>query len=120
MPKKQKEKNGKLGLVVGTTPDRFELDDTRLMKPVCHQKYENGSLQGSMLIQDIDKVSLSKKGRNTNNYSSFSHITDIHEGTFKSCDFFENLRNKNEETSVTETEKIDKIDSSRNEERIPT
>ncbi|MBW2632179.1 MAG: hypothetical protein JRC90_10590 [Deltaproteobacteria bacterium] len=61
MPKKQKEKDGKLGLVVGTTPDRFELGDTRLMKPVCHQKYENGSLQGSMLIQDIDKVSLSKK-----------------------------------------------------------
>ncbi len=61
MSKKKKEQNGKLGLVVGTTPDRFELSDTRLMKPVCHQKYENGSLQGSMLIQDIDKVSLSKK-----------------------------------------------------------
>jgi hypothetical protein len=61
MSKKQKEKNEKLGLVVGTTPDRFELGDTRLMKPVCHQKYENGSLQGSMLIQDIDKVSLNKK-----------------------------------------------------------
>jgi hypothetical protein len=61
MSKKQKDKNGKLGLVVGTTPDHFKLSDTRLMKPVCHQKYENGSLQGSMLIQDIDKVSLSKK-----------------------------------------------------------
>lgn len=61
MSKKRKEQNGKLGLVVGTTPDRFELGDTRLMKPVCHQTYDNGSLQGSMLIQDIDKVSLSKK-----------------------------------------------------------
>ena len=46
---------------MGTTPDRFELGDTRLMKPVCHQKYENGLLQGSMLMQDIDKVSLIKK-----------------------------------------------------------
>ena len=61
MSKKRKEQNRKLGLVVGTTPDRFELGDTRLMKPVCHQTYDNGSLQGSMLIQDIDKVSLSKK-----------------------------------------------------------
>jgi len=61
MSKKRKEHKGKLGLVVGTTPDCFELGDTRLMKPVCHQRYENGSLQGSMLIQDINKVSLNKK-----------------------------------------------------------
>ena len=61
MSKKQKSKNSKLGLVVGTTPDRFKLGDTRLMKPVCHQTHKNGSLQGSMLIQDIDKVSLNKK-----------------------------------------------------------
>lgn len=61
MSKKQKDQNNKLGLVVGTTPDRFELGDARLMKPVCHQTYDNGILQGSMLIQDIDEVSLNKK-----------------------------------------------------------
>ena len=65
MPKKQKKKTSKLGLVVGTIPESFELGDTRLMKPVCHQKYENGLLQGSMLIQDIDEVSLNKKSRIT-------------------------------------------------------
>lgn len=52
-------------MVVGTIPERFDLGDTRLMKPVCHQKYENGSLQGSMLIQDINKVSLSKNNNIT-------------------------------------------------------
>ena len=50
---------------MGTIPESFELGDTRLMKPVCHQKYENGLLQGSMLIQDIDEVSLNKKSRIT-------------------------------------------------------
>ena len=65
MSKKRKEQKEKLGLVVGTTPERFKLGDTRLMKPICHQTYENGSLQGSMLIQDIDKVSVSKNNNIT-------------------------------------------------------
>jgi hypothetical protein len=61
MSKKKKVTEGKQGLVVGTTPDRYRLVDNRLMKPVCHQSYEGGALKGSMLIQDIDRVSLSKK-----------------------------------------------------------
>lgn len=65
MPKKRKGRDGKLALVVGTTPDRFNLTDSRLMKPVCHQTYEGGALQGSMLMQDIDKVSLSKNNNIT-------------------------------------------------------
>lgn len=65
MSKKRKGRDGKLALVVGTTPDRFNLTDSRLMKPVCHQTYEGGALQGSMLMQDIDKVSLSKNNNIT-------------------------------------------------------
>ena len=60
MSKKRKDPDGKLALVVGTTPDRFNLTDSRLMKPVCHQTYEGGALQGSMLLQAIDKATLSK------------------------------------------------------------
>lgn len=60
MSKKRKELDGKLALVVGTTPDSFSVANRRLMKPVCHQSYEEGSLQGSMLIQSIDKVSLNR------------------------------------------------------------
>ena len=58
MPKKKKEKekeketDGKQGLVVGTTPGSFRLVDRRLMKPVCHQSYDGGVLQGSMLIDN--------------------------------------------------------------------
>jgi hypothetical protein len=65
MSKKRKDRDRKLALVVGTTPDRFNLTDSRLMKPLCHQTYEGGALQGSMLIQGIDKVSLSKKNNIT-------------------------------------------------------
>jgi len=65
MSKKKKVTDGKQGLVVGTTPDRYRLVDSRLMKPVCHQSYEGGVLGGSMLIQDIDKVSLNKKSNIT-------------------------------------------------------
>ncbi|WP_339075300.1 hypothetical protein [Teredinibacter turnerae] len=65
MSKKKKVTDGKQGLVVGTTPDRYRLVDNRLMKPVCHQSYEGGALKGSMLIQDIDKVSLNKKSNIT-------------------------------------------------------
>jgi hypothetical protein len=65
MSKKKKVNDGKQGLVVGTTTDRYRLVDNRLMKPVCHQSYESGALKGSMLIQDIDKVSLNKKSNIT-------------------------------------------------------
>ncbi len=65
MPKNRNEKEGKQALVVGTTPDRYHLVDKRFMKPVCHQSYEGGALKGSMLIQDIDKVSLNKKNNVT-------------------------------------------------------
>ncbi len=60
MTKRRKDKDGKLTLIVGTTPESFNLADKRLMKPVCHQSYEDGALQGSMLMQDVDQVSFSK------------------------------------------------------------
>jgi len=57
--------NAKISLVVGTTPERYKLYDTRLMKPICHQEYKNGILSGSMLIQNLDTVSLNKKKKLT-------------------------------------------------------
>lgn len=80
MPKKKIGKEGKLGLVVGTTPDRYRLGDKRLMKPVCHQSYEGTTLKGSMLIQNIDKVSLNKKSNITyfvpNNIALLLSVSD--------------------------------------------
>lgn len=57
--KKGKIKN-KLSLVVGTTPESYRLSDRRLMKPVCHQKLEDGVMQGSMMVQDLDKLTVSR------------------------------------------------------------
>jgi len=80
MSKKQKWSDKKLSLVVGTTPDSFSVTDRRLMKPVCHQSYDGGSLQSSMLIQQIDKVPLSKKDNITyfipNNIALLLSIND--------------------------------------------
>lgn len=80
MPKKKKVTEGKQGLVVGTTPDSYRLVDNRLMKPVCHQSYDGSALMGSMLIQDIDKVSLSKKSNITyfvpNNIALLLSVSD--------------------------------------------
>ncbi len=80
MSKKKKVTDRKQGLVVGTTPDRYCLVDRRLMKPVCHQSYEGGALKGSMLIQDIDKVSLNKKSNITyfvpNNIALLLSVSD--------------------------------------------
>lgn len=56
-----KKRKSKAGLVVGLFPDQYKINDYRLNKPVCHQKYENGSLSGSMLVQDIDRVSIKGK-----------------------------------------------------------
>jgi hypothetical protein len=76
----KKKTDGKQGLVVGTTPDRFRPVDRRLMKPVCHQSYDGGVLQGSMLVQDIDKVSLNKKDNITyfvpNNIALLLSVSD--------------------------------------------
>jgi hypothetical protein len=56
-----KMRKSKTGLVVGLLPERYEINDYRLNKPVCHQKIENGVISGSMLIQDIDEVSIKGK-----------------------------------------------------------
>jgi len=56
----KKKKDSRLALVVGINPDNFKLSDRRLMKPVCHQQFENGQLTGSMLVQEIDSVTLSR------------------------------------------------------------
>lgn len=53
-----KKKRIKTGLVVGLFPEKYEIKDYRLNKPVCHQKYKNGFILGSMLVQDIDEVSI--------------------------------------------------------------
>ncbi|WP_086480783.1 hypothetical protein [Oceanospirillum sanctuarii] len=60
MQKKQKGKNGKISLIVGTTANSYSIIDRRLMKPICHQKLDNANLQGSMLLQEIDQVSLNR------------------------------------------------------------
>lgn len=60
MQKKKNKRSNKFSLVVGVDPSSYEALDTRFMKPVCHQKYDNGKLVGSMLIQDLDSVNLTR------------------------------------------------------------
>jgi len=59
-----KKRNEKTGLVVCLFPEQYQINDYRLNKPVCHQKYENGNLIGSMLVQDIDEVFVNGKKSN--------------------------------------------------------
>lgn len=54
-----------MSLVVGVHPEKYSIDDARLMKPLCHQKIENGLLEGSMLVQSIDKVTINSKKKIT-------------------------------------------------------
>lgn len=51
---KNNKANGKMELVVGLFPEQYKIHDSRFNKPICHQKYENGNLTGSMLLQEID------------------------------------------------------------------
>jgi len=62
---KKKNSENKLSLVVGVDPSKHQLHDKRLMKPVCHQQYDNAELTGSMLIQNLDEVALSSKKKAT-------------------------------------------------------
>lgn len=54
------KKNDKKGLVVGLFPDQYKVVDSRLNKPVCFQQIENGTVTGSMLLQDLDTVTINK------------------------------------------------------------
>ena len=45
--------NSKISLVVGLFPQRYQIADLRLNKPVCHQKIEDGKITGSMLLQNL-------------------------------------------------------------------
>ncbi len=56
-----KKEKSKTGLVVGLCPEQYKINNFRLNKPVCHQKFDKGVLSGSMLLQEIDEVNL--KGR---------------------------------------------------------
>lgn len=55
-----KRKDHKNGLVVGLFPDQYRIADPRLNKPVCHQKLEGGKITGSMLLQELETVSIDK------------------------------------------------------------
>ncbi|MFZ1520057.1 MAG: hypothetical protein WAU11_14865 [Ignavibacteriaceae bacterium] len=48
----------KLTLVVGINPDKYEIDDHRLRKPVWHQKHKNGQIVGSGLFQELDQIKI--------------------------------------------------------------
>lgn len=65
MTKENKDFNNKMGLVVGTTPARYKINNIRLMKPLCHQEYKDGNLTGSMLIQNLDSVNLNRNKKIT-------------------------------------------------------
>lgn len=65
MSKKKNNKDSRLSLVVGVYPEKYTVDDGRLMKPVCHQKIKNGVLEGSMLVQSIDEVTINSKKKIT-------------------------------------------------------
>lgn len=64
MTNKKNSKN-KLGLVVGTLPEKYKINNYRLMKPLCHQEYKDGNLIGSMLIQNLDSVNINRNKRIT-------------------------------------------------------
>lgn len=51
----------KLGLVVGISPDNYEINDHRLRKPVWHQKLANNKIVGSGLFQELDQIKIGKK-----------------------------------------------------------
>jgi len=50
----------KLTLVVGINPDKYEIDDHRLRKPVWHQKHINGQLVASGLLQELDQIVIAR------------------------------------------------------------
>ncbi|MFT6908714.1 MAG: hypothetical protein ACJAS1_005417 [Oleiphilaceae bacterium] len=60
-----KARDGKYGLVVSASPERYDLIDNRLMKPILHNSYKSGVLKGRMIVQDIDEVSLNNKNKIT-------------------------------------------------------
>lgn len=51
----------KLKLVVGISPDNYEIDDNRLRKPVWHQKREGGKILDSGLFQELDQINFGNK-----------------------------------------------------------
>jgi len=53
-----KTRHHRMGLVVGLFPQQYQIGDPRLNKPVCHQEIQEGKITGSMLLQDLDTVSI--------------------------------------------------------------
>jgi hypothetical protein len=56
-----KKKNSKNALVIGIYPEQYKITDIRLNKPVCYQSIENGSVKGSMVLQDINEIQIKGK-----------------------------------------------------------
>jgi hypothetical protein len=48
----------KMALVVGINPDTYKIGDKRFRKPVWHQKFENGKIVGSGLLQELDQLKI--------------------------------------------------------------
>lgn len=56
----KKNNNEKLSIVIGLHPDDYKINDTRVMKPRCGQKFNGTEITGSMLLQDLDHIEFSK------------------------------------------------------------
>jgi len=56
-----KKMGKKLNLIVGIDPNKYEIGDPRLRKPIWHQKKLDGKIVGSGLFQELDEIKIDKK-----------------------------------------------------------
>ena len=49
-----------LSLIVSTHPNRYAVTDSRIRKPIWHQKRLNGKIVGSGLFQELDEIIIGK------------------------------------------------------------
>lgn len=61
----------KHGLVFCVYPEQYRIFDYRVNRPICHQRMKNGQIEGSMVLQEMDKI---KVKRNELDYFCLNNI----------------------------------------------
>ncbi|TET74521.1 MAG: hypothetical protein E3J56_02240 [Candidatus Aminicenantes bacterium] len=109
--KKKKNRSEKMGLVVGLFPEQYKISDSRLNKPVCHQKYENGNLVGSMLLQEIDITKVENKELSYFSPNNIGLLLSINSNFTEKAErlFNENFMNQEKTLSFQDTDEDKKI-----------
>ena len=89
-------------IVVSANPDKYEIGDSRLRKPILHKKISDKRVVGSALMQELDEIKIKNKAFLYFQPNNIALLLSIAQNSLERAQTFfkKNFKNKDEELNV--------------------